>query len=114
MGNRVIDAGTEETLKQKIFFGALFATIIMILLIKIVAEPKTTTASTTNVQYRYTNHYVEAGESIWSIAKDYMDEYTPYSDIREYVYEIKKLNNCSDDIKAGSAILVPYWIPEEN
>ena len=45
---------------------------------------------------------VSQGETLWTIAKQYIDEKT---DIREYIYNIKKLNNMNTStIYAGQTI----------
>ncbi|MBQ0078291.1 MAG: LysM peptidoglycan-binding domain-containing protein [Eubacterium sp.] len=51
------------------------------------------------------SEYVDAGETLWSIAKEYKSEKT---DTREAVYEICKINNIkADDLQVGMIIQIP-------
>ena len=51
---------------------------------------------------------VEEGDSLWSIARENMSP--GFHDIREYIREIKDCNQMeSDQINAGSYLMVPYY-----
>jgi hypothetical protein len=55
-------------------------------------------------EMHYTRVTVNAGDSLWSIAEKYCEN----SDIRKFIYEIKKINNMkSGDLYADSTILIP-------
>ena len=57
----------------------------------------------------FTNIVVEEGDSLWSIAEEYMDE-EHYESIYEYIDELKKMNNLkSDTIYAGQNLVVTYF-----
>lgn len=57
--------------------------------------------------YRYIE--VEAGDSLWSIAEEYMSE--EYDSIDEYIAEVKQINNItSDKIYRGATLVIPYYI----
>lgn len=48
---------------------------------------------------------VQSGDTLWSIAQQYCDD---NYDIREYIYNIKKLNNMkSSSLIANTSIIVP-------
>ena len=48
---------------------------------------------------------VESGDTLWSIAQNYVGSKT---DIREFIYEIKTLNDLdSSDIQIGQELLIP-------
>ena len=50
---------------------------------------------------------VKSGETLWSIAKSYDSVY--YKNTKEYVDAIKKCNNLySDEIYAGTSLIIPY------
>ncbi len=66
------------------------------------------------VYYKYTTMYrVCAGDTLTSIAEQYMDE-THYSSVSEYVSEVRQMNQMyfSDDIKAGELISICYYSTE--
>ncbi|MDE7184550.1 MAG: LysM peptidoglycan-binding domain-containing protein [Lachnospiraceae bacterium] len=57
----------------------------------------------------YKSIEITNGDTLWSIANDYFDS-AYYKNTREYVSEIKKVNNLtSDEIVAGSYIIIPYY-----
>lgn len=57
----------------------------------------------------FTNITVESGDSIWSIAKEYMD-YDFYDDINDYMNEICKMNNLSSDrLLPGDNLIITYY-----
>lgn len=63
-----------------------------------------------SVKY-YTSVYIEPGDTLTSIAKEYQT--VEYSDLSEYIEEIKYVNNLhSDKITAGCYLVVPYYIEE--
>lgn len=60
----------------------------------------------------YKSIEVAKGDTLWSIAKNNMDS-QHYKNTREYVAEVKKLNSLpTDNIVAGSYIIVPYYSEE--
>ena len=64
-----------------------------------------------DIQYKVVE--VKAGDSLWSIAKENMSDesnYSGFTDIYQYVHEIKKCNNMkSNQINAGCYLMVPYY-----
>lgn len=55
----------------------------------------------------YEEVFVEYGDSFWSIAVDHATEET---DIRKFVYQIKKFNDMTDsDLVANTVIKVPLY-----
>jgi len=66
------------------------------------------------VYYRYTAMYrVCAGDTLSSIAKEYMDD-IHYSSEAQYINEIRKMNGMygSDDLTTGELISVCYYSTE--
>jgi len=52
----------------------------------------------------YDNVYVKKGDTLWDIAEKYKQS----GDIREYIKEIKKINNLeSDTIFEGDVLIIP-------
>ena len=61
---------------------------------------------TKNQEYTesYKNIYISKNETLWSIAKEYKK---PNQDIRDYIYEIRKLNNMeSATIYEGQELII--------
>ncbi len=60
----------------------------------------------------YKSIEITNGDTLWSIANDHFDS-AYYNNTREYVSEIKKVNNLtSEKIVAGSYIIIPYYSTE--
>ncbi len=58
---------------------------------------------------QYKSVEVEPGDTLWGFASEYADGH--YSSIQEYINELMFINNLSSDqIIAGSRIIVPYYI----
>ncbi len=56
----------------------------------------------------YTSIEIQAGDSLWSIAKEHMS--AEYGSIQEYVTEVIALNQLSDEtLHAGEYLLIPYY-----
>lgn len=66
-------------------------------------------ASTSNQKYFICIEICE-GDTLWSIADTYISE--EYSNVEEYVDEIKELNDLNDNkIYCGATLVVPYYAP---
>lgn len=73
------------------------------------AEAKNDSEPVAYDQKYFTNVIVKDGESLWSIANEYMDE-AHYSSIYEYVDELKQVNGLtSDKIYEGQSLIVIYY-----
>ena len=60
----------------------------------------------------YVSYVVKSGDSLWTIAEDYMPE--SKDDVREFVHEIKQVNHLeSDHIYGGQLIAVPCYSEED-
>ena len=56
----------------------------------------------------YTSIEVSAGDSLWSIAEEYMDARN--QSVYDYIDEIKEINGLkSDQIRAGEYLMVSYY-----
>ena len=59
----------------------------------------------------YKSIEIEAGDTLWDIAKEYMNE--DYDSIFEYIHELKVMNNLdSDEIHEGQYLTVAYFDTE--
>lgn len=61
----------------------------------------------------YTSITVEAGESLWDIADDYID-YNVYQNKNSYIAEVQSINHLDDEgtIVAGQMLVIPYYSAE--
>lgn len=60
----------------------------------------------------YTSVTVEAGDSLWQIAGDYIDSH--YDSRESYIAEVRSINHLADNdtIYAGQLLIVPYYSSE--
>ncbi len=72
--------------KRKFMKSTLTLIIIVISIIILV----NTIINKTEYTEKYKTIYISEDETLWSIAEEYKK---PTQDIREYIYEIKKINN---------------------
>ena len=80
----------------------LLFVLVTILLSVIVAMNIGASASEENLQY--ISHIVEPYDTLWSLAEEYGTD----GDIRETIYNIKRLNQLeSSDLMVGTRILIP-------
>ena len=60
----------------------------------------------------YTQITVESGDTLWSIAEDYID-YAHYDGIKDYIKEVCSINHCNaDQLRSGQTLVVPYYSSE--
>lgn len=89
----------------------LIATLIIVLAVLYILltnkDTSDTNASNASEKY-FTCITVEEGDSLWSIAEEYMTE--EYESHQEYISEVKQINNLtSSTIVTGTNLLVPYY-----
>lgn len=66
--------------------------------------------SANDIQYKVVE--IKDGDSLWSIAKENMDNTNDsgFINIYQYIHEIKRCNNMkSNQVNAGSYLMVPYY-----
>ena len=66
--------------------------------------------SANDIQYKVVE--IKNGDSLWSIAKENMDNTNDsgFKNIYQYIHEIKRCNNMkSNQINAGCYLMVPYY-----
>lgn len=88
-----------------------FAILLMIILISFILGSvivKAQNNSSSSKAY-YTNIVVDNGDSLWSIASEYMDS-SRYDSIYDYMSELRALNNMtSDKLYAGDNLIIVYY-----
>ena len=102
----------EKQLRRRIITFCVSASLIIFLaLILSFSFRSDASSSQEHKQYRYyTSVSVVSGDSIYSIAEEYMDN-LHYRDVDELVYDIASINRISTkaDLTAGTSIFVPYY-----
>lgn len=59
----------------------------------------------------YTSYEIKEGDSLWSIAEQYIDEH--YNSVNDYIKEVKSINGLTKDtIHAGCYLVIPYYSTE--
>lgn len=55
----------------------------------------------------YTSVYIQEGDTLWSIAEEYVSE--EYDTIDDYIDELQQMNHIGDVIHAGCYLTVSYY-----
>ena len=103
----------QRTLRRRIVFTtlAIFITLIFTFSYNVLVTQANDDMSDVKYKY-YTYHEVEKGETLWSIAENYID-YDYYESISDYIKELRVMNHLNDDlIKVGEDIVVTYYSGE--
>jgi len=60
----------------------------------------------------YTNIEIQPGDTLWSLAEDYMDD--NYESREDYIAEVRQINslNSDCDIISGQFLIMPYYSVE--
>lgn len=108
---RVLRLRRERTRKCMAALLAVCATVCMILICSVSYRAISSNASD-GFKY-YTGVTVEAGESLWDLAGEYMDG-AHYDSRESYIAEICSINHLSDEnaISVGQLLILPYYSQE--
>ena len=91
-----------------VLISALFLTVAVVIGMITFGAVRTQAAPAEISQKQYTSIEVQSGDTLWSIASDYITD--DYSDMNEYIEEVRNINKIlGDDIRAGQYITVPYY-----
>lgn len=102
----------ERERRQKLVkVGMTFMAIFAVFLICVVSGSMKTHAN--NGFKYYTSITVEQGQTLWTIADDYMD-YGHYKDKNAYIAEVESINHLNSDemLLTGRMLIVPYYSAE--
>ena len=108
--SRVLRLRRERRRKCLTLAVAVFATFCMIL---VCAVSYNSISSNANDGFKYyTSVIVEAGESLWDIAGDYIDGH--YDSRDSYIAEVRSINHLDENgtVMAGQTLIVPYYSSE--
>lgn len=94
--------------RKFVFLATALAVITAILVISSIFTMSAKAKEIPSGYKYYTSIVVEKGDTLWDIANHYI---TPgYSDISEYIGEVKCLNHLAgDEIHAGEYLTIPYY-----
>ena len=96
--------------RRRIFFSALAVLAATCLtLVGCVFYSSIRTNAGSGFKY-YTNIVIEPGETLWSLADDYMDQ-DHYRDRGQYIAEVQSINHLDEKgtVFAGQMLVVPYY-----
>ncbi len=90
------------------FLLGLWAALCILLVCLLFANPVRTSASD-GFKY-YTSVTIEAGDTLWSLADDYID-YGHYRNKAVYLAEIRSINHLDEHsiITPGQLLIIPYY-----
>lgn len=111
MNKRVRKITSKEFYKDNLIKLILITlSVLFILLIaSCFTKAKVSADSLSNSRKQVTSIRIEKGDSLWSIAQEYISE--EYKSVNDYIDEIKASNGLfSDTIHEGSYIIVPYYV----
>ncbi len=100
----------QREIKRKILLSVLAFVLILFLAFTFSVIISNANEDTSDVSYKYfTSLEIEQGDSLWSIAQEYID-YSQYDGIQDYIDEVIAINHLkSDSIRAGQCIIIPYF-----
>jgi nucleoid-associated protein YgaU len=95
--------------------AVLAATFFLVLLTAVsYSSIKSNAGNGNDMKFKYyTAITVQSGDTLWSIADDYID-YSEYKNKEAYIAEVKSINRLDDtaDIRSGQKLTVPYYSSE--
>lgn len=100
--------------KAMTFMAIVFLAIVIAFVAGNVIVKAGSTYNKQDYQKCFTSICVEEGDTLWTIAEQYMDV-NHYSSVYSYMNEVVMLNHLgAEDVHAGQTILVSYYVlPEE-
>jgi LysM repeat protein len=103
----------EQVLRKRITLGILGAVLVIAMTVTLGSLLVSAAGAETVHSYKYyTSIEVKYGETLWSIAEEYLDA-AHYASIEDYIKEVRRINHLKDDnIIAGRYLVVPYYMEE--
>lgn len=101
-----------ELKRRFVLFAATFCLIMICAISYHSIKSNATSGDDMNFKY-YTSITVQNGETLWSIADEYID-YSQYKNKNAYISEVMSINQLADasDIISGQKLTVPYYSSE--
>ena len=100
----------QREIRRNILLALAVAAVLMIFAFSYHTLTSAASTNTDNISYKYfTSIQVEAGDTLWSIAEEYADEFH-YASNKEYINEVKMMNKLgNDEIVSGQYLVIPYY-----
>lgn len=100
---------TKKRRQRQLLCSFISILVLGAVLITISAGEINAESDLTRTTYKYyTTVYVEHGDSLWSIAKEYASK--EYKNLNDYIDEVKQINHLNgSSVEHGTYICVPYY-----
>lgn len=106
--NRELMMKQRRLLVSGVIFVVVAVLISVVLSVTLLSTTVTAQRQEVYRAKRITSLEIQEGDTLWSIACDYITE--EYDDVNDYIYEIKLTNKLeSDIIHTGKFIILPYY-----
>lgn len=104
----IIKRNSIRTYKALIFAVIFVIMFISFILGSVIVKGQSRRHAASSDTY-FTNITVSEGDTLWSIAEDYID-YDYCDSVYDYMDQLKTINNLtSDDIQAGDNMIIVYY-----
>lgn len=101
----------QRAIRRRLLLVSLFAALALLLGVCLTGFSSVTATKAPSYKY-YTAVTVRCDDTLWDIASRYMGE--EYSSVREYIREIKEVNDMkSDAVYYGQKLILPYYSEEQ-
>jgi len=103
----------QKEIRRNIILSLMSAVILLVFALSFYSFTSLANTDTKDVSYKYfTTIQVEEGDTLWTIAEEYMDD-IHYESVKDYITEVMYINKFSDEtILCGQYLVVPYYSSE--
>ena len=100
----------QREIRRNILLSIAAVVILLTFLLSFYSITSLAKSDAEDISYKYfTSIQVQKGDTLWSIAEDYIDV-EHYDSPKEYITEVMFMNNLSDDsIVTGQYLIIPYY-----
>lgn len=101
----------QQMLRNRIFSAVVTVCLVLAFAVGYYSIKSSANTGDEQVSFKYyTSVTVEQGDTLWSIADEFID-YNQYKSKAAYIAEVQSINHLDDtaDIITGQALIVPYY-----